>query len=96
MNFRMNRAESLAADLRAFEPFDTAEAQNRLAMIDLLARGDAVFSRDHFAPGHVTASCYIIDGARSPRAGLRHRPLHPRRAVDDEGRDDRQHRRGGG
>src|SRR5205814_7147467 len=58
----MSRQESLLAELRGYEPFDALESGNRQALIDLVGCGDAVFSRDHFAPGHVTASCYIIDG----------------------------------
>jgi len=59
----MNRDYSLLAELRAYEPFDATEAEDRQALIELVGRGDAVFSRDHFVPGHVTASCYIVDGA---------------------------------
>lgn len=59
----MSRLDSLVAEVLAYEPFDALEAESRQALIDLLGSGDAVFSRDHFVPGHVTASCYIVDGA---------------------------------
>ncbi|HEX2123581.1 MAG TPA: NUDIX domain-containing protein [Thermoanaerobaculia bacterium] len=57
----MSRSESLLAQLRGYEPADEPEAGHRLAMLELLSASEAAFSRDHFAPGHFTASCYIVD-----------------------------------
>ncbi len=57
-----SRIESLLAQLRAYEPHDELEATHRSRMMDLLAAAASPFSRGHFAPGHVTASCYIVDG----------------------------------
>jgi 8-oxo-dGTP pyrophosphatase MutT (NUDIX family) len=56
----MNRHERLRAALQAHETADDAEERHRLEMVNLLTAADA-FSRDHFAPGHFTASCYIVD-----------------------------------
>lgn len=56
----MTRHERLRADLHRYEPSDAAEERHRAAMLALLAEPDA-FSRAHFAPGHFTASCYVID-----------------------------------
>lgn len=37
------------------------EAEHHAALLALLERGEDVFTRGHFEPGHVTASCYVID-----------------------------------
>ena len=57
----MTRAESLLRELRRYEPFDAVERQHCRDLIALLGTGDAGFSRDAFDPGHVTASCFVID-----------------------------------
>lgn len=57
----MTRHERLRAELHAYDAADPAEERHRLAMVNLLTASEA-FSRDHFAPGHFTASCYIVDG----------------------------------
>lgn len=48
--------------LRTYAPSDEAEALHRERMIDLFTSAAEPFSRAHFAPGHFTASCYIVDG----------------------------------
>lgn len=57
----MTRNERLLDQLHAYAADDAAEAQHRAAMLALLEAGDEAFSRAHFAPGHFTASCYIVD-----------------------------------
>ncbi len=57
----MTREQQLLAQLSNYEPADAAEAEHRNAMVDLLATASEPFSRDHFGPGHFTASCFIID-----------------------------------
>jgi 8-oxo-dGTP pyrophosphatase MutT (NUDIX family) len=57
------RNELLLQQLTGFEPYDGAEAEHRAAIVNLLTNGEAAFSRDHFGPGHLTASCFIIDPA---------------------------------
>jgi 8-oxo-dGTP pyrophosphatase MutT (NUDIX family) len=59
----MTRPERLMSELHAYQPVDAAEEVHRGRMLELLAGTEDVFSRDHFAPGHFTASCYIIDDA---------------------------------
>jgi len=54
---------SLVEELRAYEPANDLEREHRAAMLDLLAYSQAAFSRDHYVPGHFTASCFIIDDA---------------------------------
>jgi 8-oxo-dGTP pyrophosphatase MutT (NUDIX family) len=58
----MLRQEGLLGELREYRPADTVEADHCSAMVRLLEEGEEAFSRAHFAPGHITASCYIIDG----------------------------------
>lgn len=70
----MSRHQSLLDELQHYAPADALEGDHHAALIELLTRGDAVFTRGHFDPGHVTASCYVID----PEARLllhRHRRL---------------------
>ena len=56
-----SRTDQLLAQLRGYEPADDAERGHRQAMLDLLAAAPDPFPRTHFAPGHFTASCYIVD-----------------------------------
>jgi 8-oxo-dGTP pyrophosphatase MutT (NUDIX family) len=57
----MSRLESLLDELRSYEPADDAEAHNVDSVVSLLTRSAHPFSRGQFDPGHVTASCYIVD-----------------------------------
>jgi 8-oxo-dGTP pyrophosphatase MutT (NUDIX family) len=51
----------LLDELRSYEPADALEANHVAGTIALLHTADNPFSRAHFDPGHVTASCYIVD-----------------------------------
>ncbi|HEX6160523.1 MAG TPA: NUDIX domain-containing protein, partial [Thermoanaerobaculia bacterium] len=58
----MTRNDSLLAQLGTYEPADELEGSHRVKMVNLLTSAAAdPFSRAHFAPGHFTASVYIID-----------------------------------
>src|SRR4051794_7298998 len=57
----MSRRERLLDELRVYGPADGTEAGNVEAVVNLLTTSDDPFSRGHFEPGHVTASCYIVD-----------------------------------
>jgi 8-oxo-dGTP pyrophosphatase MutT (NUDIX family) len=57
----MTRPESLLSELQAYVPTDETEERHRRKMVNLLTIGGEAFSREHFAPGHFTASCYIVD-----------------------------------
>jgi 8-oxo-dGTP pyrophosphatase MutT (NUDIX family) len=57
----MTRHERLLRELHRYGAADDAEEEHRRAMVTLLAEDDA-FSRGRFAPGHFTASCFIVDG----------------------------------
>ena len=52
---------SFLDQLRTYAPSDDAEALHRQRMVELLTSASDPFSRAHFAPGHFTASCYVID-----------------------------------
>jgi 8-oxo-dGTP pyrophosphatase MutT (NUDIX family) len=54
---------SLDLILDAYRPFDEREALHRSAFLDLLRRSPDPYSRSQFEPGHITASCFIIDGS---------------------------------
>ncbi len=58
----MLRHERLLGELSEYRPADTVEEAHRAAMVSLLGDGEVAFSRAHFTPGHITASCYILDG----------------------------------
>lgn len=58
-----SRNQVLLAQLHVYEPSDALEGWHRDRMVNLLTTAADPFSRGHFAPGHVTASCYIVDGA---------------------------------
>jgi 8-oxo-dGTP pyrophosphatase MutT (NUDIX family) len=65
----------LIEELRVYHPADDAERAHHLAVIDLLGGGTPVFQRDHFQPGHITASCFIVDVEGSRLLLHRHRRL---------------------
>jgi len=69
------RAESLRNELRGYAPHDALEESHCRAIVDLLANGERAFSRDAFAPGHVTASCFVTDDAGERVLLLHHRRL---------------------
>lgn len=71
----MPRHEQLLAQLRTYAPAGDGEAQNVGAIVKLLTNSEDAFSRAHFTPGHVTASCYIVDPATSRLLLHHHRRL---------------------
>lgn len=58
----MNRRDQLLEKLRQYFPDDALENSHRSSIIDLLTMSNEPFSRAQFAPGHITAGCFIIDG----------------------------------
>ncbi len=55
-----HRRAALRALLDALEPADATEAAHRDAMRALLEVPGDPFSRDHWAPGHFTASAFVL------------------------------------
>jgi len=58
----MSRRERLLEQLLNHESADAAEERNVAQVVKLLTTAADPFSRSHFDPGHVTASCFIVDG----------------------------------
>ena len=56
----MEQARALLGELSGYSPADDAERGHLSEMLALLETSDP-FSRGGFAPGHITASCFIID-----------------------------------
>jgi 8-oxo-dGTP pyrophosphatase MutT (NUDIX family) len=54
------RRLQLLAQLERYEPADALEARHHAAIVALIDKTEKAFDRDHFAPGHVTASCFIV------------------------------------
>jgi 8-oxo-dGTP pyrophosphatase MutT (NUDIX family) len=60
----MFRVAHLRQLLDAHAPQDARELRHRDRMCALLELGPGVFDREHYAPGHVTASAFIVDASR--------------------------------
>ena len=71
----MNNATELLDQLRRYRPADPLEAQHHQAVLDLLSYAEAPFSRESFQPGHITASCFIVDPSTQRLLLHRHRRL---------------------
>ncbi len=75
------RRVELRRDLAAFLPADSTESEHRRSMIQLTESLADPFSRDHFDPGHFTASAFVLaptrddcpQASRDPFAELQHR-----------------------
>jgi 8-oxo-dGTP pyrophosphatase MutT (NUDIX family) len=52
---------SLDVIIGAYAPSDEREREHQAAFLHLLRGTQQPYSRDQFVPGHVTASCFIID-----------------------------------
>jgi len=52
--------ERFHAQLSGLIPETMAERRHRLRMLALLETGPKAFSRDHFDPGHFTASAFVL------------------------------------
>ena len=67
----MEKTTELLEELRLYRAADAREAQHHRAVLDLLSYGAQPFSRRQFVPGHITASCFVVD-ARTQRVLLHH------------------------
>ncbi|MFZ4578116.1 MAG: NUDIX hydrolase [Myxococcota bacterium] len=54
------RLPKLRQQIQAFCPTDPTEAGHRQAMLDLLHASATPCARDHFLPGHFTASAFVL------------------------------------
>jgi 8-oxo-dGTP pyrophosphatase MutT (NUDIX family) len=71
----MTRHERLLGELRQYRPAAGREVRHHEAIIELLTGSPSAFSRSHFTPGHVTASCYVVDAAERQLLLHHHRRL---------------------
>lgn len=62
--------------IAAYKPADERESQHRDALLELLRTTSEPFSRGQFAPGHVTASCFIVHAANRRILLHHHRRLN--------------------
>lgn len=85
------RRTHLASLLSAHTPADAVEAEHLARFRSLLELQGDVFARDHFTPGHVTASAFVLspDGADLLliHHGKLHRWLQPGGHVDPDDPD---------
>lgn len=85
------RVAPLLALLRTHQPVDPIEAQHQRTMIDLLEHANQPLDRDHWQPGHFTASSFVLspDGQKLLLIfhGKLHRWLQPGGHVDADDAD---------
>lgn len=72
----MRRRESLRRLLLALEPADAAEAAHRDALVALSHAPGDPFARDHWTPGHFTASAFVLAPEGSEVLLIHHGKLH--------------------
>jgi 8-oxo-dGTP pyrophosphatase MutT (NUDIX family) len=71
----MSRRDHLNELLREHDASDATEEGFRIRMLELLGKGDDCFARDHFAPGHFTASAFILNPDRTELLLILHAKL---------------------
>ena len=71
-----DRRTRLGALLAAVRPADDAEARHLARMRILLGAAGDPFARDHYAPGHFTASAFVTPPDRSALLLIHHGKLH--------------------
>ncbi len=71
----MSRHAHLNELLREHEGSDPREEGFRIRMLELLGKADGCFARDHFDPGHFTASAFILSPNRTELLLILHAKL---------------------
>ena len=69
---RVSDLQNLLEDYAA----PSAEIDAVASTLRLLDAGDVAMSADHYVPGHVTASAFVVDRARTRLLLIHHRKLH--------------------
>jgi 8-oxo-dGTP pyrophosphatase MutT (NUDIX family) len=72
----MARRQHLADLLASHAPADAVEAEHLARFHQLLALSGDVFGRNHFEPGHVTASAFVLDPSGEELLLIHHGKLH--------------------
>lgn len=63
--------------LRLYVPVEATQLAESVRFTELLKNADgAAFDRDHFVPGHITASCWIVDPMGTSCLLTHHRKLN--------------------
>ncbi len=87
----MERSAHTRGLLAAHAPADALEAEHLAAIEALLVLPGDVFARDHYDPGHVTASAFVVTPDRSALLLIHHakllRWLQPGGHIDPEDAD---------
>jgi 8-oxo-dGTP pyrophosphatase MutT (NUDIX family) len=71
----MSRTQHLGSLLDALAPTDARELEHKQRMLQLLRETPEPFSRAQFAPGHVTASAFILNQTRDALLLILHAKL---------------------
>jgi 8-oxo-dGTP pyrophosphatase MutT (NUDIX family) len=72
---RMSCRSTVHALIAAHRPWDDPEALHRARMLELTAVPGDPLRRDHFAPGHFTASAFVLAPEREALLLVHHRKL---------------------
>ncbi|HKP60355.1 MAG TPA: NUDIX domain-containing protein [Polyangiales bacterium] len=84
----MSRRNDLRERLERLQPQDRLEQTHKTRMLDLVCDAEDPFERAHYAPGHITASAFVLDRARAEVLLILHgklgRWLQPGGHVDPE------------
>ena len=66
----------MLAQLEDYRRRHPAQAETAARFIDLLtSAGEAAYARDHFAPGHITGSAFVLDAAHERTLLTHHKKL---------------------
>jgi len=68
-------AEELLKTIGAFRPAHEAEAESHRRICALLETAERPFARDHYGPGHITASAFVVDRRNRGTVLLHHLKL---------------------
>ncbi len=71
----MSRVSDLRTLLEAYDP-ESGEVESVAAILALLADDVDALSDDHYVPGHVTASAFVVDRGHSRVLLIHHGKLH--------------------
>jgi 8-oxo-dGTP pyrophosphatase MutT (NUDIX family) len=71
----MDRREWLRGMLLRYEPVAAGEVRDLSRMLELLSVPGDPFSREHFVPGHFTASAFVVSADRRSLLLVHHRKL---------------------
>ena len=72
----MGFVEHLRDLIQGFAPEDHTEAKHHQRIVDLLALGDQAIRRDHYTPGHITASAFVLSPEKDALLLIFHSKLH--------------------